>query len=932
MSSNESPETLLLQYRLGERLGNSVWKAEDTRTGKPVAVKILSRQLPRDLGKRDTLLRDVRVGAALYHTSLVNIVEIAPAGDALILVMELVEGQPISSLVHGAPLDREAFFRIAYQIADALKLLHAKNVIHGDISGDAILVTPGGQAKLAGLNLATFMQKREGMPAAFAQRGNDERAVAYLAPEQITNQPVTYQTDIYCLGLVLYEMATGRAAYQGASAAEIARKIVSAQPPNPKVINPNIDNAVLTVTGKCLFKDPFRRYKDGRALVEDIVQADPEAAKFAAEIARLGVAPTPAQLTSKPRNPILLLADIEGYERLETLDPDAATKAASWMQQTIGEAVYLFDGEVLDPFGPRLVAELPSVESALEAGRKAEFDVSPEQQEGEQVPVRMLLHGGDVTTKEGQVVGEAVTKGFEVLETLPPRQLFISEEFAKRGRGSVRLRDAGARAGVKLYEIVAPELTVDTQTELDTAALEAAAAEEEKARQAALAAAKKKRRRRRFAIAAAALVAVIGGTSVVLMRRPRTEAIARKGPAPLPPPSAATPRKIFVRVDDGDPAVAARAATIRRATLDIFRSFPELLVVDAAAPDVTSFREPLRGPDAAAAIQGIVQSVSAKLKLPARPMSPPEALNAFADFVEANTAHDTAKADAAIRAAIKADPNFLAAQIAAMRFFDKQGKEADALDAAKHVAALDPTNADAARTIARAGIRSGDLGAGIGGYATVLRKLPNDVEALNMIGRYACAVPDPAKVTAVTRRVPSSLAAVHPPDLLLAAGRIDDAAGKFYEIERQVPSNAALSLKIGRIAVLRHSAEIAEIELKKLQDSDPLYSYHLLKAYIAAAGGAKGDAQNELHAAQSGSIAGDDFWTSTAEIAAISGDAKGTLDALERAAARKEPTASYILANPLFRFLASDPRFAKVREALTAEQNEIRAALANVVL
>ena len=929
--SNESPQTLLLQYRLGDRLGNSVWKAEDTRSGKTVVVKILARQLPRDGAKREALVRDVRLGAALYHTSIVNIVEVAVAGDMLILVTDFVDGQPISAAVRGTPVDRATFFRVAYQIGDALKLLHAKGVIHGNVGGDAVLLMANGQAKLAGFNLSTFLQKREGLPSAFQQRGGDARAVSYMAPEQITNQPTTAQTDIFSLGLVLFEMTTGRAAYQGTTAAEIARKIVGEQPPNPKALNGNIDNAMLTLMGRCLFKDPFRRLKDGKAFVDDVTAADPEAAKFAAEIARLGVAPTPAQLASKPRNSILFLADIEGYERLEQLEPAAAQRAAARLQQILGEAVYLFDGEVVDPFGPRVVAELPSVESALEAARKAEFDVSPDQQEGEHVPIRMLLHAGDVMTKDGQVVGEPVTKGFEILDGAPPSRLLISEELAKRAKGSVRLHDAGARGGVKLYEIVAPEPKVETKTEINTEELEAQAAKEEEERLAALAAAKK--RRMAFAAIAAVLVAVIAAaTAVVMMKRHPAQTAVATAPKPLPPPTAATPRKILLKLDDGDPAIAARAAAINNATLEILRSFPELRIADAAGPDVTSLRESLHGPDAAGAIQGVVAAISAKLKLPARTMSPAEALNAFADAVEASGANDAAKTDASIRAAVKADPNFLAAHVLAMRFFDKQGKDADALDAAKHVAALDPTNADAARTIARAGIRSGDLGAGIAGYATVLHKIPNDLEALNTLGRFAYAVPDAAKFNAIAGRVPAPFAAVHGPDLLLAGGRIDAAVGQFYEIERQVPSNSALALKIGRIAVLRHSTEIAEIELKKLQTSDPLYAYHLLNAYIAAAKNAKGDAASELKAAQAASVAGDDFWTCAAEVAAISGDARGTLDALERAAARKEPTASYILSNPLFRFLANEPRFAKVRDALTAEQSEIRMALAKIAL
>ena len=80
------------------------------------------------------------------------------------------------------------------------------------------------------------------------------------------------------------------------------------------------------------------------------------------------------------------------------------------MQQILGEAVYLFDGQVVDPFGPRFVGELPSLESALEAGRKGEFDFSPEQQEGEPIPVRLLLHYGEVETHDGAAAGPAVEK------------------------------------------------------------------------------------------------------------------------------------------------------------------------------------------------------------------------------------------------------------------------------------------------------------------------------------------------------------------------------------------------------------------------------------------------------------------------------------------------------------------------------------------
>ena len=287
------PGSTLLAYRLVERVGTtSVWKAEDTRSGKSVAVKVLAKQLPRDPGRREALIRDVRLGGAIYHTAIINIIEISPVGDALVMVMDWFDGHPSSAVFRNKPADRAAFFRIAYQLADGLKFLQAKQFIHGNVAGDSVLVGADGHVRLAGLNVSNLMSKRES-PSFYQQKGNDPRAVSYMSPEQIRGEPLTVQSDIFSLGIVLYEVATGRLPYVAPSAAEIARKIVDEQPASPKSINPAVDNAVLGVMGRCLFKDPFKRQKDARALVEDINKVDPDAAKFAGEVAKAAITGAP---------------------------------------------------------------------------------------------------------------------------------------------------------------------------------------------------------------------------------------------------------------------------------------------------------------------------------------------------------------------------------------------------------------------------------------------------------------------------------------------------------------------------------------------------------------------------------------------------------------------------------------------------------------
>jgi hypothetical protein len=948
------PGGTVLTYRLAERVGTSaVWRGEDTRTGKKVAIKVLAKQLPRDPGKREGLLRDVRIGGALFHTSLVNIVEIAPAGDALLLVMEWFDGQPVSTLFRNKPADRTSFFRIAYQLADVLKLLQARNLIHGNIAGDSVLVSGDGHARLAGLNVTNLLSKRES-PSFYQQKGSDVRAVGYMSPEQIKGEPLTAQSDLFSLGIVLYEIATGRQPYVAASAGELSQKIVNEQPASPKTINPAVENAVLAVMGKCLFKDPFKRQKDARSLLEEINKVEPEAGKFASELAKAAITGVAAPRPADARAALLLVADIANFDQLNAADPASAQHAAARMQQVLGEAVYLFDGQIVDPFGVQLIAELPSVESALEAARKGEFDFSLEQQGSGFIPVRLLLHAGDVETRDGKLAGPAVDKAMEILQHIEPLQLFVSEEFAKKGRGNARLRDAGARAGVKLYVITPAE---QPKPRIDTAAIEAAEREAEEAEAAAVAAAAAAAKKRKTmllgAVAAAVFAAIVAAVGLVFLRprdkaKPAPVAVAPSGP---PPASAAHPRKVIVQPftnETADATLQQRAESARLAAIEVLRGYPEVRMVDAPGSDVASFTATVRGDattpqlvpasgapvalaDASSGIQSIVGWVSRELKVSHPTGGAPDAYNALADAAAAMNAKDDAKAETALRASLKADPNLLPAQLLAMRFFTAKGKDADAVAAAKQVMALDPNNVDATRMTARAGLKAADLGGALTGYGALLKIERSDPEALNTIGRYAVAANDTAKVNAVIARLGAS-SAVHAPDLLLAAGRLDAAVDQYYEVERKMPNNGALALKIGRLAVLRHSKDIADNELRKLQQLKDDYAVHVLKAYMAAEARTPADAAAELKAAEALSQPGDDYYTSAAEVAAMNGDTSAALVALEHAADRKEPTAGYVLTNRLLAFLASEPRYLEVRKKFAAEQNEIRAALANVAL
>ena len=161
---------------------------------------------------------------------------------------------------------------------------------------------------------------------------------------------------------------------------------------------------------------------------------------------------------------------------------------------------------------------------------------------------------------------------------------------------------------------------------------------------------------------------------------------------------------------------------------------------------------------------------------------------------------------------------------------------------------------------------------------------------------------------------------------------METAIDQYYDIEVKTPNNPALALKIGRIAVLRRSAPIADLELNKLAKLDPDYGYHLLKAYIAAGQNSKPGAEAELKAALAASKPGDEYYTSAAEIYAMFADNKNVISSLEKVAERREPTTSIVLSDPLFAYLGSDAKFMSVRSNIAARGDEIRTALAQINL
>jgi serine/threonine protein kinase/Tfp pilus assembly protein PilF len=269
----------LSHYHIESAIGaggmGEVYRAADTKLGRDVALKVLPAEMARDPQRLMRFQREARAVAALNHPHIVTIFSVEEADGLHFLTMELIEGQPLDRLIPEGGFSIERIVEIAAALAGALAAAHEKGIVHRDLKPANVMVTRDGRVKVLDFGLAKEIRPMNAGDATQTQSPQTEAGIvmgtpAYMSPEQVAGEAVDHRTDIFSLGIVLYEMATGERPFKGRSSAELVSAILRDTPRAIADVRADLPADLGRVVRRCLEKDPQCRVQTARDVYNDL--------------------------------------------------------------------------------------------------------------------------------------------------------------------------------------------------------------------------------------------------------------------------------------------------------------------------------------------------------------------------------------------------------------------------------------------------------------------------------------------------------------------------------------------------------------------------------------------------------------------------------------------------------------------------------------
>jgi len=255
------------RYEIKEELGKGsmgvVYLAHDPQIDRLIALKVLRQDRLTSEAFVQRFLKEARTIGRLSYPNIVTVYDIGRDQETIYIAMEFLEGDPLNKIMEERELPSEEIIGLGLQVAEALDYAHEKGVVHRDIKPSNIIVSPNGRIKVTDFGIAHIED-----PAASVQTQAGEilGTPAYMSPEQVLSRPVDGRSDLFSLGVILYEMAAGRRPFRGDSMPAVFHAVTKENPEPPDRLKPAVSPSLSGVIMKCLEKDPMKRFETGEAL------------------------------------------------------------------------------------------------------------------------------------------------------------------------------------------------------------------------------------------------------------------------------------------------------------------------------------------------------------------------------------------------------------------------------------------------------------------------------------------------------------------------------------------------------------------------------------------------------------------------------------------------------------------------------------------
>jgi serine/threonine protein kinase len=457
-------------YQIIEKIGAGgmgvVYKAKDTKLKRTVAIKLLPPLLIEDSKAKTRFLKEAQAASGLDHPNICTIHEIDETEDGhLFMVMSFCKGVPLTKMIQQKSYGIEDILDIGLQIGSALSAAHKENIVHRDIKSDNIIITDENNAKIIDFGLAKLADQKK-----TTKEGIVAGTIAYMSPEQAKGGKVDHRTDIWALGVVLYEMITGQLPFNADYDQAVLYSIVNDEPEKITKFRPDIPYLLEDIVTKALSKFPGERYQNIDDFVVDLrkLRKDFEKKRSLNQVSR--------KLKDEQRKlAAIMFTDMVGYSAITQKNESLALELLEEHRQILRSHFPQHSGNEVETIGDAFFVEfnsaLEAVQCAIEI-QKSLYERNKSVPEAKQIKIRIGVHLGDVVHSGQNVLGDGVNIAARIEPLAHSCGICVSQDVARQIQNKIdlpitkidRARLKNIQLPVEVFAVVLPWLEKELKT------------------------------------------------------------------------------------------------------------------------------------------------------------------------------------------------------------------------------------------------------------------------------------------------------------------------------------------------------------------------------------------------------------------------------------------------------------------------------------